>query len=95
MIEPKVEQVEILGFPGCLPGTTILKIVHPFLEHSLINLILFKEFPIDNFGLLLMCLDETVWRLLVRIDLSKYELAVKLVQLVHLHAQEGPEKQTE
>ena len=36
-------------------------------------------------GLLLICLDETVRILPVRTGLKEYELAVKLVQLVHLN----------
>ena len=34
-----------------------------FLKCSLINLIWFEEFLLDNFCLLLMCLDQTVWSL--------------------------------
>ena len=51
-----------------------------FLERSLINLIWFGEVPINDFGLRLICLDETVRRLLVKTGLKEYELAVKLVQ---------------
>ena len=36
--------------------------------------------------ILLILLDETVLRLLVRTGLNEYELAMKLVQLVHLKA---------
>ena len=42
-----------------------------------------------------MSLHETVLSLVVRTCLNKYELAMKLEQLVHLHAQGRPEKQTE
>ena len=42
------------------------KHVRPFLERSLINLIWFGEFSFDNFGLLMIRLDETFRRLLVR-----------------------------
>ena len=79
--------------------TTILKKVHPFLERSLVNLIWIGEFFIDNLGLLLIRLDETVWRPIVRTGLydSEYELAIKLVPLMNLDAQGRPEnlKQTE
>ena len=40
-------------------------------------------------------LDETIQRLLVRTDLNEYELAAKLVQLMHLHTQGRPDKHTE
>ena len=38
--------------------------------------------------------DENVRKLLVSTGLNEYELAVKLVQQIHLHAQGRPEKQT-
>ena len=42
-----------------------------------------------------MRLDETFQNSLVRTGLNENELAVLLVQLVHLHAQGRPENQTE
>ena len=59
--------------------TKILKNVCPFLERSLMNLIWYGEFPIDNCGLFLIRLDETVRRLLVRTGLNEYELAVNSI----------------
>ena len=40
-----------------------------------------------------MRLDETVRRLLFSTGLKKYEVAMKLVQLLHLHPQGRREKQ--
>ena len=71
---------------------TILKNVCPFLERSLINLKWFGEFPIDNFDLLLIRLDKTVQRLLFITGLNTYELAVKLVQLVHVKTFYSPSR---
>ena len=39
-------------------------------------------------------LDETIQRLFVKTDLNEYEMAAKLAQLVHLHTQGRPEKQS-
>ena len=69
--------------------------MHPFLGRSLINWIWFEDFlrVINYFGPLLMRLDETVRKLLFSTGLKKYEVAMKLVQLLHLHPQGRREKQ--
>ena len=63
-----------------------MKKAHPFLKRNLINLILFEELLADNFGLLWTRLD------VVRTGLDENELAVKLVQVVNLHAQGKSER---